>query len=203
MKKPKTNAEMYKIIVEKIIKQLEAGHIPWRKGWACAGSGLAPMNLISKNPYRGINVIMTAGAGYASPYWVTFNQAHGLGGHVKKGEVGTPIIFWKMRKNVCFTEEQNGEDVQVKKDIPLLRFNTLFNTDQCELPPGKVPEFAVSEKSPAERIEAAEAIIAGMPKRPVINHGGNRAGYYERGAIRGYQDISDLCPNRHTILFQE
>ena len=31
------------------------------------------------------------------PYWVTFKQAQKLGGHVKKGEKATPIVYWHWR----------------------------------------------------------------------------------------------------------
>jgi antirestriction protein ArdC len=32
-------------------------------------------NLISKKPYRGINMFLLALQGYGSQYWLTFNQA--------------------------------------------------------------------------------------------------------------------------------
>jgi len=60
------------IITERIVAALEAGTIPWRKPWRTAG-GL-PMNLVSGNPYHGINVWMTIFQPYDSPYWLTFNQ---------------------------------------------------------------------------------------------------------------------------------
>jgi antirestriction protein ArdC len=42
-----------------------------------------------------LNVWLLASAGYASPYWLTYKQAHEIGGHVKKGEHGVPVVFWK------------------------------------------------------------------------------------------------------------
>ena len=33
--------------------------------------------------------------GWDSPYWVTYKQAKKLGGHVKKGAQGMPVVFWK------------------------------------------------------------------------------------------------------------
>jgi antirestriction protein ArdC len=54
---------------------------------------------VTRHPYRGVNVFvlsMTArAAGYGSPYWLTFNQARSMGGTVKRGEHGTPVVFWK------------------------------------------------------------------------------------------------------------
>ncbi len=69
------------IITESILKQLEQGVAPWRKPWSTS----VPRNLISKKPYRGLNVFLLATQGYGSPYWVTFNQAKQLGAHVRQG----------------------------------------------------------------------------------------------------------------------
>ena len=48
------------IITESVIKQLEQGVAPWRKPWSTS----VPRNLISKKPYRGLNVFMLATQGY-------------------------------------------------------------------------------------------------------------------------------------------
>src|SRR6266436_1373367 len=89
----KPHASVYEIVTEQVIKQLESGLAPWRKPWRT----LPPANLISKKPYRGINVFLLAFAGYGSQYWLTFNQARQLGGNVRKGEHGSKIIFWKCK----------------------------------------------------------------------------------------------------------
>jgi hypothetical protein len=52
------------IITENVIKQLEQGVALWRKPWSTS----IPRNLISKRPYRGLNVFMPATQGYGSPY---------------------------------------------------------------------------------------------------------------------------------------
>ena len=64
------------IITENIVKQLEQGVAPWRKPWSTS----IPRNLISKKPYRGLNMFLLATQGYGSPYWLTFNQAGDSGG---------------------------------------------------------------------------------------------------------------------------
>jgi antirestriction protein ArdC len=84
-------ASVYDIVTERILAELEKGQVPWRKPWRC----LPPANLISKKPYRGINMFLLALAGYGSQYWLTYRQAQALGGNVRKGEHGTKIIFWK------------------------------------------------------------------------------------------------------------
>jgi hypothetical protein len=48
------------IITENVIKQLEQGVAPWREPWSTS----IPRDLISKRPYRGLNVFTLATQGY-------------------------------------------------------------------------------------------------------------------------------------------
>jgi antirestriction protein ArdC len=73
---------VYEIVTEKIIAQLEAGVAPWRKPWTCE----TPMNLISQKEYSGINPFLLAPQGYGSRYWLSFAQASRLGGYVRTQE---------------------------------------------------------------------------------------------------------------------
>ena len=66
---------VYEIITDRIIKQLEQGAAPWRKPW----SAKLPVNLPSQKAYRGLNVLTLASQGYPSRFWLTFNQANRLG----------------------------------------------------------------------------------------------------------------------------
>src|SRR5688572_8566762 len=90
MHKQRTDA--YQVITNRILGMLAAGTIPWRKPWA-ADDG-EPRNITGR-PYRGINVFMLACQGYESPHWLTFKQARERGGHVRRGEHGTPVVLWK------------------------------------------------------------------------------------------------------------
>src|SRR5436190_1871400 len=78
---PRSNASVYEIVTEQIIKQLESGVAPWRKPWRT----LPPANLVSKKAYRGINVFLLAFAGYGPQYWLTYRQTQALGGNVRRG----------------------------------------------------------------------------------------------------------------------
>jgi antirestriction protein ArdC len=97
------HSSVYQIVTEKIIRQLESGVAPWRKPWTTG----APVNLVSKREYSGLNVILLASQGYGSPYWLTFNQAKALGGHVKQGEHSSLITFWKFDKKPRVNPETN------------------------------------------------------------------------------------------------
>src|ERR1700722_17129401 len=82
---------VYEIITERIIQSLENNVVPWRTPWRTS----APKNLLSKKPYRGVNVFLLGAGRYTSPWWMTYRQALQLKGNVRKGEKGTPVIFWK------------------------------------------------------------------------------------------------------------
>ena len=48
-----TKVDVYQIVTDRIIELLEQGTVPWQKPWTDAG---LPANLLSKRPYRGINL---------------------------------------------------------------------------------------------------------------------------------------------------
>ena len=85
--------DIYAIVTEKIINLLEQGVVPWRRPWTSTG---LPRNLVSKKPYRGINHFLLSASKYVSPFWLTMRQANELGGHVRKGEESTIVVFWKV-----------------------------------------------------------------------------------------------------------
>lgn len=155
---------LYEEISARILEALEAGVVPWQKPWL-----VFPLqNALSRKPYRGINTLLLGlQTQYQDPRWLTFRQALELGGHVRQGEKGTRIYFWKFHD--CEEEEETP-----RRRAPLLRAYTVFNVEQCEelnLPP--LPELPAR----AVVLEAAEAVIEGMPQRPTLTYGGERAFY--------------------------
>ncbi|WP_224984487.1 ArdC family protein [Geomonas agri] len=165
-------SNIYDVINSRIIELLQQGTVPWRKPWHSATN--TPKNLISKKEYRGVNVFMLACQEYSNPYWLTFKQCQHKGGHVRKGEKSTPVVFWKWvdRKNADVVDH---EETNCKGKVPLLRYYNVFNLDQVEgitAPPS--PESTSNNFTPIER---ADQIIEGMPLPPDIRHGGNKACY--------------------------
>jgi hypothetical protein len=80
--------------------ELEAGRVPWVQPWGTAAvkAPLAmPRNAATQRRYSGINVLILWGAvierGFSGQSWLTFRQALGLGGHVRKGEQGTTVVY--------------------------------------------------------------------------------------------------------------
>ena len=89
---------LYDEITDKIITELEAGRVPWVQPWgtAAAKAPLAmPMNAATDRFYSGINVLIlwcsVIERGFPTQGWLTFRQALGLGGNVRKGEHGTTV----------------------------------------------------------------------------------------------------------------
>ena len=149
----KTN--IYEIINERIFDLLEKDEIPWQKPWI---SG-EPANFVTKRPYRGINPFILVSSGFSCPYWLSFKQAKGKGGRIKKGEKGFPVVFWK------WIEMDDQETKSGKRTVPFLRYYTVYNLEQTE---GiQVPELQQRNFQP---ITEAEKIIHYMPRPPVIEH---------------------------------
>ena len=165
--------QVYEIITERIIQQLESGVVPWRKPWKTQGN--VPTNFVTKKPYRGINVILLSMTAYTSQYWLTFNQVKQLGGSIKKGQQSEIVIYWnwvepKSYKAVAGTESEAGEMHQEK--VPLLRYYRVFNLEQTTI---EVPQCPKNEPLPI--LDRCEGVISAMPNKPDIKHVGNIACY--------------------------
>src|SRR6516164_1421584 len=148
------HASVYEIITSQILAELERGEVPWRKPWRI----LPPANLITKKPYRGINVFLLGFAGYGSQYWLTFNQAKQLAGNVRGGDHGTKIVSWTF--DTYETETADGETE--KRKSAFLRYYTVFNLEQTE------GLRALLALPPAFPIQSAEEIVKGMPNPPAF-----------------------------------
>ena len=156
---------VYEVITNRIIAQLEAGTAPWHKPWRLRGKHGLPRNLVTMREYRDVNVWILLSSGFSSPYWLTFKQANLLGGHVRRGEVGFPVVYWKFERH----EVQDGDDL-IEKPSVLCRYFTVFNLEQTEGLRLQPPRPA--EKEPQlQPIEACERVVAEWQNKPTIKHG--------------------------------
>jgi antirestriction protein ArdC len=169
----------YQIVTDTIIAQLESGVVPWRKPWRTD----VPMSLASLKPYRGLNVLMLATQGYASRYWLTFNQAARLGGHVKKGEKATLVTFWKIGE---YEKKETGE----KKDSFLLKYYRVFNLEQTEGIAEKLGLDKPEARMPS--IETCERIVAEMRQCP----------RFEDSNAAWYRPLTDTVGMPHKQKFE-
>lgn len=154
-----SNADVYQAITMRILEALDKGVVPWRKPWATH----APRNMASGHVYRGVNQLLLSCSTFVSPFWLTLKQANDLGGRIKRGERGTPIVFWKV------IERPNPKD---DDRFFLLKRFTVFNAEQTEgitIPTVKARTF--------DPIAECEAVVASYKDAPTVAHGGNRACY--------------------------
>ena len=167
--------DVYAIVTEKIINLLESGVVPWRGPWTSTG---LPHNLVTKKPYRGINHFLLSASKYVSPFWLTMRQANELGGHIRKGEESTAVVFWKIDDVKRSTEDLEAEETEQKtRRRFLLRFYRVWNLEQCELPQSVLDKLPKTETHQHDPIDAVEKIIAEMPNPPEIVRGGSKAFY--------------------------
>jgi len=141
---------------------------------------LAPANLVSRRPYRGINIFLLAFRAASTPWWLTFRQAKALGGAVRAGERSTPVIFWRWvdrRGREVEGDEAGGLEGGRRGDrIPVLRYYSVFNIDQTEgIDPAKIP---CAESCGVAEVPTAEEIVARFPDPPTIEHRAQPRAFY-------------------------
>jgi len=197
--------DVYEIITERIIAQLESGVVPWHKPWS-GGEQHTPRNLISNKAYRGINIFLLGCQGYESPYWLSFKQCRKAGGHVVKGQKASIAVFWKWLD----VDKKDPETEEIVKDrIPMLRYYNVWNTEQCaDLDHKRIKEMqesTESEEHEFDPIDSCEALISAMPTPPSIQHIENRA-YYRPSADRVNMPKREKfakVPEYYSTLFHE
>ena len=134
--------DVYSIVTERIIAQLEKGYIPWKKPWANCLEGT--FNRITRKPYSLLNQLLLIHDGE----YATFRQWTEIGGRVKKGEESEIVVFWKLQE---VSEKKKSGEVELKK-VPILRYYNVFHISQVAnvLPLEKTEEF---DTRPIERAE--------------------------------------------------
>lgn len=158
--------DIYETVTNLIVERLEAGIVPWQMPFKSVHG--FPRNLISKKPYRGFNFWYLLSFGFERPYFLTFNQAKGLGASVKKGSKSYMVIFWKMVEY-----EKDGE----MEEIPMLRYYRVFHIDDIEgLSEEKIPEVP-NQESDFDPIASCEQIIEFWIDSPKIRLNRNKACY--------------------------
>jgi len=158
--------DIHAAITERFIEKLRAGCVPWQRTWQAAA------NVVSRKPYRGINALTLGSAPFGSPFWLTFRQALELGGHVRKGEKSSPVIYYKFLAK----RDANGNPVFTAKGrpatVPFVRWSNVFNLEQTE---GIAPAAQVPVPAPTTTIlpsvERAEALVRQANLCPIRNEG--------------------------------
>jgi len=136
--------DIYTTVTNRIVAELEAGSVPWVQPWTGSAGTAAiglPQNATTGRSYSGINILLLWGAIAAEHYprqaWLTFKQALELGGHVRKGERGTTVVYASrfIPKGEQAQAQETGEE---PRGVPFLKTYTVFNIAQCDGLPEKL-----------------------------------------------------------------
>ncbi len=110
---------------------------------------------------------------------MTFRQAEELGGHVRKGETGSLVVYaGRIRKagedrtdEDTLTGDTGAVEDDKAREIPFLKGYTVFNVEQID----GLPERYATSPAPVARIETAERFLLNCGA--TVGHGGDRAWY--------------------------
>jgi antirestriction protein ArdC len=172
--------DVYEEVTNQIVALLEAGTRPWSPRWA---SGAASLPLRHEGTaYRGINILLLWSAamalGYTNPHWMTYRQAHELGGQVRKGEKGNLVVHAG-----TFTPKdgETGEPITDSEgeetSRAYLKRYVVFNVEQIDgLDMSKFPAPLVEIKNRDERDPELDAAFTRYPVP--YREGGNSAYYH-------------------------
>jgi len=172
--------DIYTSVTAKIIAELEAGTPPWVRPWS-GEADPAPRNALSQRAYRGVNTLILGMEahcrGYSSNGWLTFKQALHLGGHVRKGERSSTIVFYQLK--------EVSEDETQQRNIPVLRVFSVFNVDQVDGLPSQYRSVPAADPT-WDASATAEQVITGSGA--TILHQGFRA-FYSPASDRIYLPV--------------
>lgn len=167
-------------LADRIVEMLNKGVSPWHKSWNCGEFGF-PKNWRGVE-YRGFNVIMLGIMGYRNPFWLTYRKCAELGGQVRKGEKGCPVMYWHRSQYV--EKDADGNPVldedgnERKRNAMLIRGYTVFNAEQCDGLPERFYPKDVEPKGKTHRPhKAAEELWSKYKDPPEVVHGAAGCSY--------------------------
>ena len=174
-KETKPRADIYARITDRIIADLERGVRPWVKPWNAANVAGRITRPLRHNgmAYQGINVVLlwseAVARGFTSLIWMTFKQSLDLGGHIRKGESGTMVVY----ANTITKAETDEHGDKVERAVPFLRAYTVFCVDQIDALPDHYYGRPALIITPAQRVAHVDGFFANTGA--TIRHGGDKA----------------------------
>ena len=168
-------ANVYEMITERILAQMQKGIIPWNRPWAgpkVTGENAA-IGYNSRRAYSLLNQWLLEEPGE----YLTFNEIQKLGGKVRKGEKSKFIVFYTVYKTVV-KDKETGEDKTRSRSV--LRYYNVFHINQTEGIPSKI---VPGEEIKVNTDTAADKIITDYVKREAslkfINNKPSDKAYYQ------------------------
>jgi len=167
-------AEQRRLVVEKVLQDMEKDGLNWAKSWSTA---FAPYNPVSGTRYRGMNRLLlgyiAAKRNLNDPRWVTSRQAEESGWKIKKGSKSAGVEKWKRvsRRNDLEEAGEDGEDCLTF--FACVGYFNVFNAEEVEgMPPLELPEYEHDEK------EAIADRLIGTSRCPIHEIATSTAAYY-------------------------
>ncbi|GAB5512199.1 MAG: zincin-like metallopeptidase domain-containing protein [Hyphomicrobiales bacterium] len=190
-----TKRDIQQEITDKIVRLLERiDTADYQAPFAGLAAQGLPLNPTTAHRYQGINVpslwIDQQEKRFTSNHWATFRQWKETGAQVRKGEKGSPIIFYKTLTRT----EENAKGEAEEISIQMMRFYSVFNANQ-------VDGYAHHESAPPNetdlvtRIETAERYCAASGAD--IRHGGCGAFYDRMGDFINVPETIAFVDTKH------
>ena len=165
-------ANVYQMVTDRIVEQMEKGIIPWHKPWAGSPDALA-ISYESRKAYSFLNQLLLGKPGE----WLTWRQIQEKKGKVKKGAKSRFCVFYQWVIN----KVEDPETHEVKDDsYPILKWYSVFHIDDTEGIQSKCAP--VTPDKDIKPIEEAEKVIEGYLGREeglkFINDRESSSAYY-------------------------
>lgn len=168
-----------------------------------------PENPTTKKTYQGVNILSLwfnqQSKQFTSNHWASFKQWKDNGAHVRKGEKGSRVIFYKTLE----VSEENSKGEDVSKKIPMLKVYTVFNENQIE----GYKDPAGNEDFPVDKVEKIKLVDRFCEEtKATITNGEGLVPYYEVNKdfislpeTVKFRDTDDLSATEHyySILLHE
>jgi len=200
--------DVYTMVTDRIIAELEKGNIPWRKPWVGVKSNRknAAISGSTGKPYSILNQMMLGKPGE----WYTYKQATERGGKVRKGEKSSVVVFWSQYSKQVVEDDESGNPVIKVKPMWILKYYNVFHIDQIE---GLTPRWdkddeVIDPESVPTPCEEADVIVRGyLTASGVTLHHvrGDRAFYRPSDDSVTVPEMSQFkeCAEYYSTLFHE
>lgn len=172
-KKPRTNWQNK--VQETILGLLKDGVVPWQKSWIAAGQprSVATGNLYQNSNALLLNVLATVRQ-YESSHWLTFRKAKELGGNIRKGEKGTPVVWVK-----TYTKDSETDSGETTTEHFFRAGGQyVWNVSQCDgvTIEGETLEVATI-RAGKELVAQGNKMWFALPQTPRLSVGGSSASF--------------------------
>lgn len=139
-----TKFDIYEMITERVIAQMEKGEIPWKKPWFNVNDGAFSHR--DGRCYSLLNQIMLGD----DHEYVTMKEIKNEKGKLKKGSKSKQVVFWSVFKKTVTDKDGN----EVEKTFPILRYYNVFDIADTE---GLKPRER--KVGTAEEVPKAEQVV--------------------------------------------